>query len=849
MAHNYLQTTQEIYESLRSGLAGRITKLTNFTDRSFNYVWTQAFSEEVRDLQELTLVSELAGFVDYAGGPITEDDLEDLGLEDRISAERVNELMDDEYLDEYVKIVGITRRDGSTSTGTVTFSVQSDETTIPAETRVTTAPESDGTTTDFFTTETVTSPTGQTQITDVPIESIGVGEENNVPAGTISRISNPPVGVTGVNNPESTTGGEDEESNDSLRERAKNAVGGASEGGTVEGIKAYIRNNVEGVQQGDIIIDEFVEEQPPFVDVIVDGGLESDISSAIEFSRPAGIRHNLVRPQVIQLGSNIDLLGTDIDTTFVTSRVEEFLLELGIGENFYEDQFILEIMRSDDDIINVDFLDTTIERVTNEAFEYDTSIDVAIADDGGTTTIETSEANDTDENNVTLLPESPTVDDAYYFGENVIFSEIDIDISTAGDGTWSIEWEYYDGSSWTTLPNISDGTNDFQNGELNTVSWDIPNDWTSTKFETSEGYYWVRARVSSFTDITTQPLGQSVKITGSGYRLDYTFEDTNGQMFVEDMNGTEYTEGSDFTMVDISGDGWPETLVWGAGGAPDESEEFFVDYDVTVPDETNNGDKYSANLVRDELFEFNLEQEDVITYNNTSQVYDLTEIPFENSVSIIDENSTTFDEDTDWQLTPTQNYASEDTIAYEDGKTDYSLSNELVVDFAAVFDENGNIYVRGTDYTIVDDSNDGFGDTISWDETNTVPTDGDEFTIIYNAYPSGIRWDTNNSVPPQDDDFIVTYDQVYYESEYEIVETPGGIIRDSSGNLYNEDTEYTLVDEDRDGEDDGIYWEEQPASLGNGEQFFFSYLTEGDIYFGDREKIDPGEVDIETRSL
>jgi len=81
-----LQTRERIYESLRSNLTGRITKLTNFTDRSFNYVWTQAFSEEIRELQEFAVVSEMAGFIDYAGGPIDEDDLED-GTMERASLE------------------------------------------------------------------------------------------------------------------------------------------------------------------------------------------------------------------------------------------------------------------------------------------------------------------------------------------------------------------------------------------------------------------------------------------------------------------------------------------------------------------------------------------------------------------------------------------------------------------------------------------------------------------------------------------------------------------------------------------------------------------------------------------
>jgi len=225
-------------------------------------------------------------------------------------------------------------------------------------------------------------------------------------------------------------------------------------------------------------------------------------------------------------------------------------------------------------------------------------------------------------------------------------------------------------------------------------------------------------------------------------------------------------------------------------------------------------------------------------------LYNLDNIPFKDSVSIVDQNGTSFTEDTDFQLTPTQDYATTDTFTYQTGTSDYTLSSDVEIDFAAVFDSGENIYVRATDYTLVDTDSDGFADTIRWDSNNSVPADGTEFTIVYDAYPNGIRWDPNNSTPPQDNDFTVTYDQVFYETTHEIVETRSGIIRDSSGDTYQENTEYTLVDESRDGEDDGIFWQQQPSSLGNGEEFFVTYLTEGDVRFGEREKADPGTINV-----
>jgi len=762
------RTKDEIYEALRASLTGKIAKLTNFTDRSFNYVWTQAFAEEIRELEVLAVVSELAGWIDYTGGPITEDDLEQLDIETDVTAEEINEFMQEDYLDEYVKIVGINRLPGSRATGSVTFTTQSAVTTIPSGTRVTTVPDSDGNTIDFLTTEQAETSNGVTTVTDVPIQAADVGQEFNIPANEIVRLAEPPIGVRGVDNPEATTGGEDREDNDELRARAKQAVQSSSQGGTVDGIKGYIRQNIEGVGEGDIIVDEFTDPCPPFVDVIVDGGLDAEVEDAIDFSRPAGIRHNLVRPQVVQLGFQIDVLGTDIGTADVEDEVETFLLEQGIGEEFYEDELIRRIMNTDPDILNIDNLGGTVERVTNEAFDYETSVDAAIADDGGTTTDETAEANDTVSNDMTLLPAAPATGDAYYFGEETIFSQFELNISQAGAGTWDIVWEYYDGSGWVSLANVTDGTSDFQSSGTGTVSWDIPSDWVSTNIGGVDELYWVRARLDTFTSLSTQPLGQEASIDGSGYVLDYTYEDTNGSITITDNSGDSYTENTDFEVFDNSGDGWPETLVWTDGATPDESEQFFVDYDVTVVGQTSNGNRHLTSLVRDESFYWSDDSTETFTYSNTQDLYEMEEIPFDNSTSIED--------------------------------------------------ASGDPYVEGTDYEIIDDSGNGFAQTIDW-------------TV-------------GGGTPDNSEDFTITYEKKVYIPEYEVVETPGGEIRDASGDVYEQDVDYNVVDLTQDNENDAISWISNPATLGDGEQFFFSYFNEGDINFGNREKADPGTLSV-----
>lgn len=136
----------------------------------------------------------------------------------------------------------------------------------------------------------------------------------------------------------------------------------------------------------------------------------------------------------------------------------------------------------------------------------------AVADDGGSQTDETSEANDSTADDMTLLPASPATGDAYYFGGYNQFESLDLNISTAGAGTWDIVWEYYDGASWTALSNVTDGTNDFRNSGTNTVSWDVPSDWEHTSVSGIDTY-WVRGRLDTFSSISTQPLGQEASVS------------------------------------------------------------------------------------------------------------------------------------------------------------------------------------------------------------------------------------------------------------------------------------------------------------------------------------------------
>lgn len=136
----------------------------------------------------------------------------------------------------------------------------------------------------------------------------------------------------------------------------------------------------------------------------------------------------------------------------------------------------------------------------------------AIAHDYATaTTVMTSErtaANNDTTNDMTLLPTTPAANDAYYFGSNQRFPRLKLKQDTSGVGTWTITWEYWNGA-WTALSGVIDGTSNFRPGAAGTyyVTYTMPTDWTATVVPAGAANtaYWIRARVSSYTNVTTAP--------------------------------------------------------------------------------------------------------------------------------------------------------------------------------------------------------------------------------------------------------------------------------------------------------------------------------------------------------
>jgi hypothetical protein len=141
-------------------------------------------------------------------------------------------------------------------------------------------------------------------------------------------------------------------------------------------------------------------------------------------------------------------------------------------------------------------------RIRNCIFQntvaYDPTIFKAFADDGGTFTDETDAANNDTPDDMTLVPATPAVGDAYYFGSRFVPRSIDVDVCAAGD-TFEVQWEYpHITLGWTAIPLAQDRTNHFRRLGRNRVSWVVqPANWARSTVSGENLHYYARARVTT----------------------------------------------------------------------------------------------------------------------------------------------------------------------------------------------------------------------------------------------------------------------------------------------------------------------------------------------------------------
>ena len=114
----------------------------------------------------------------------------------------------------------------------------------------------------------------------------------------------------------------------------------------------------------------------------------------------------------------------------------------------------------------------------------------------------------------TLFPGTAAANDNVYFGINTALADtgpfndlvFDLSVGASAGTSYTITWEYYNGS-WVTLT-TQDGTSQLSLVGVNSVSWEVPSDWTTVAVDSITGY-WVRARLSALTGAFSNPVQQT----------------------------------------------------------------------------------------------------------------------------------------------------------------------------------------------------------------------------------------------------------------------------------------------------------------------------------------------------
>lgn len=128
---------------------------------------------------------------------------------------------------------------------------------------------------------------------------------------------------------------------------------------------------------------------------------------------------------------------------------------------------------------------------------------------------------------ISPFPNTPAVDDAMYIGHDVPFYGITIDTGTARSGTATLVWEYHNGSSWVALTDVTDGTNTLTTTGPQTVTYAIPDDWSTVAVNSTTARYYIRLRISAFTSQSTAPLLDEGTVAVAG---DVRLEDPSCEM-------------------------------------------------------------------------------------------------------------------------------------------------------------------------------------------------------------------------------------------------------------------------------------------------------------------------------
>ena len=236
-------------------------------------------------------------------------------------------------LDQVVALVGVERRGRTIASGEVVFSRSTPapaDIFIPEATLVSTAEVPAVT---VATTDDRTLRSGTLSVA-IPVSALVTGPAGVAPAGSLTVIHRPILGVEAATNPQALAFGGDSETDDALRRRASRALeaSGRATPGAITGALV----SVEGIREQDVRIEEDHLAFPGLVKVSVASDLtpaeSARAAELIELSRPAGVRvvHNLAVVAAPSPPPTSDVHGEDPGPAPPAPAVEGIWYPIGI---------------------------------------------------------------------------------------------------------------------------------------------------------------------------------------------------------------------------------------------------------------------------------------------------------------------------------------------------------------------------------------------------------------------------------------------------------------------------------------------------------------------------------------
>ena len=273
-------------------------------------------------------------------------------------------------LDQVVALLGVTRRSAQYATGEVLFTraagVRGDI-DIKAGTQLSTATDPSLA---FETTATKTLRDGQLSI-KVPVRATLTGPQINAQPGELSIMARPIAGIQSVTNPEGTAQGQAGETDDELRERAKQMLAGSGNA-TLSAMQNALLG-VPGVRS--VSLQEDMDNQPGQVLLTVDcsEAAVGQVLVTLENTRAAGVRvvHNLIPPS----GTGSGPTPGQVTLTTVDAEVR---MALALADGNVTQETIARMLNNVRDGI-VAYLDTL---KVGQALAYGKLVSLAMAVDG-----------------------------------------------------------------------------------------------------------------------------------------------------------------------------------------------------------------------------------------------------------------------------------------------------------------------------------------------------------------------------------------------------------------------------------------------------------------------------------